>query len=110
MLQELVLLGACSASARASVQPEMQAESKAAILYPNQGKSGVATTAKLEVGENVNKVRVRIDGTNGVNYSTQEFINPSGTVEVHIPALPSGMYIIKEQTLNKTKETKFLVN
>jgi GH18 family chitinase len=104
------LVGACSASARASVQPEMQAESKAAILYPNQGKSGVATTAKLEVGENVNKVRVRIDGTNGVNYSTQEFINPSGTVEVHIPALPSGMYIIKEQTLNKTKETKFLVN
>jgi len=80
------------------------------VLHPNPGVSGSAQNIMLTFETNQKKLAVSVCDINGYSVFTQRFDAVSGTdLQVSLPGLLPGVYVVRVQGDTKTWSKKYLV-
>ncbi|MBT1708869.1 T9SS type A sorting domain-containing protein [Fulvivirgaceae bacterium PWU5] len=103
-----VFVSACGASTAAVQAPVAEAESVA--VYPNPGVIGRTATVTFGLGTSPSVATVEVKTLDGVGVYSQQY-TPTGstTLDVEIPALPAGLYLIRLQHDAKSTTQRYLV-
>jgi hypothetical protein len=106
-------IGNClsSGSARSSefTTESMEEEADGLDVFPTLGTSNNAHTVKMVFNENPGSVQVNIHNVNGLQIDDQFYKNNKRTIDLKVPSLPEGLYIIKVKGENKTWMKKYFV-
>ena len=107
-----ILKGVCSGGAR-EVQIEVSeaaanTESEDVTLYPNPGESGKQTWVTLVFEKNAGNVRVNLLNANGTRITTGNYRDVKTHLQVNLPVLTTGFYIIHVQNERKSWVKKYV--
>jgi hypothetical protein len=104
-----VLKGSCSAR---SAQPEEVINfsgEEGLSVSPNPGVSGRPHTVTLSFAKDAGSVKVNLISMNGANVMTSSHNNVKRSLNVEMPALPNGLYIIKIQSVKQSWTKKYML-
>jgi hypothetical protein len=103
--------GATDTSTEAVSKEESSDFSKQTLsLYPNPGLANSEQVVRLTVGTDAQKAFVRVKNLNGLESFRQQYDGVTGgSIEVHLPSLARGLYIVSVETENGTWTEKYLV-
>jgi len=80
------------------------------VLHPNPGASGAAQNITLTFETGQQKLAVSVSDMSGYKVFTQRYdAVPGNAVQVSLPGLPPGIYIVRVQGDGKTWSKKYLV-
>jgi hypothetical protein len=104
------LIGACPAR---SAQPEGEevvlTEEDGLFLAPNPGVSGRTHTITLSFAKEAGNVKVHLINMSGTSVQSSNHDNVKHTLNVEMPALSNGLYIIKVQGAKQSWSRKYVV-
>jgi GH18 family chitinase len=104
------LKGSCSArSAQNEVEQPSFTGEDGLFLSPNPGVRGKDHTVTLSFATNAGNVKVHLHDMNGSDIMTNSYSNVKNTLKVDMPALPSGLYIIRVQNEKKSWMKKYSI-
>jgi hypothetical protein len=79
-------------------------------MYPNPGKRSESQNVTLTFEKTPDHVRVNLQDINGVEAYNNQYSNlKTNTVNVKMPSLPQGLYIMRVQTENNFWIRKYLI-
>jgi chitinase len=102
-----VFVSACGAST-AAVQARV-AEAESVAVYPNPGVTGRTATVTFGIGTSPSIATVEVKTLEGVGVYSQQYTLTGTTLDVEIPALPAGLYLIRLQHGAKSTTQRYLV-
>jgi GH18 family chitinase len=107
-----VSLGSCTSGARESQSVDLSVENTPDGLdfYPNPGLSGTEHSVGFTFEANPGPVKVNIQDMNGAQLSNQQYKKVKDKLDVPVPALAPGLYLIKVQGEKKTWVKKYQIN
>jgi hypothetical protein len=105
------LLGSCSGR---MAQPEVSVvedsfEANGLGVYPMPGVSGKDQTLTFTFEKNPDEVKVLINDMNGSEVINKKYTDVNNSIEVSMPALPKGFYIINVHNGKKIVTKKYIV-
>jgi len=102
------LVGPCSGRI---AQDELNANAELTGMYvsPNPGVSGKPHTITITFNGDAGNVNVSLHNMSGMNIMNSTHDNVKRTLNVDVPALSSGLYIMKVQRADKVLTTKYMV-
>jgi hypothetical protein len=108
------LIGTCAGRSRTGESSTPDEETNADVtglsVYPNPNRSNTVHVVTLTFEKTPAHVHVHLQNTNGTEVFRDEYNNVrSNSVNVKMPALPQGLYIMRVQTENGFWVTKYLV-
>jgi GH18 family chitinase/chitodextrinase len=107
-----VLKGTCSSGARMASgnSASFETEAEGLSFYPNPGESGKSRTVTLVFDKAPGEVRIQLRTLNGTEAFTQHLGNIKSTsVQVELPALSQGLYLMRVQGEKSSWLKKYLV-
>jgi len=110
-----VLIGSCTPAPQALTsvavpQADVPATTNDVTLYPNPGTSGSQETVTLLFDSIPGTIHLTVTDANGRPVAIQEYDNVQHTVQVVLPPLVPGLYIISIQGTSKLWTKKYLVD
>lgn len=103
-----ILKGSCSG--RMAQQGEISFEDQQTIfIAPNPGKASVPHTVTLMFNEDMGNVKVNLHNMSGATMTANNYRNVKRSLTIELPALISGLYIIRVQNVSKSLAAKYVV-
>jgi hypothetical protein len=108
------LKGACTGRSRtgeaSSADDELNVDETGLSVYPNPNKSNTDHVVTLTFEKTPANVQVHLQNMNGSEAFRHEINNvKSNSVNVKMPSLPQGLYIMRVHTENRFWVTKYLI-
>jgi GH18 family chitinase len=105
------LKGSCSArSAQTETEVPSFGSENEILVSPNPGASGRPNTVTIIFASDPGNVKIQLQSTSGISVMNSSHENVKRTLNVEIPALPNGLYILRVQGPKKNLTAKYMVD
>jgi chitinase len=103
------LVGSCAGRLAQYDTEEISVSDGELLIAPNPGVGGTSHILTLTFAEDVGNAKVQLMSMNGASIVRSEHVQVKRILQVEVPALSSGFYIVRVQGANRTMSAKYMV-